>query len=181
MHGKVLDTLMTRLGDRSGFKSDSMEPSREILSRLKFIGYLKRNEKVNTKHVFVQPDGIFTSISRTLYHPESRSSTLSFLQSTITRSFEIMDLYSRATAESDRLLYMNIIADLTKAQVGLENLKYTYNHDIKFCCDVDTLNELIVARLSNIPPTMLEEATTKLDPAERGLRDDSDIDPDVQK
>ena len=165
LHGKVLDTLMTRLGDRSGFKSDNMEPSREILSRLKFIGYLKRNEKVNTKHVFVQPDGILTSLSRTLYNTDSRSSTLSFLQATITRSFEIMDLYSRATTESDRLLYLNIIYDLTRAQGGLENLKYTYQDDVKFCCDVDTLNELIVARLSNISPTMIEEAIKKSEPS----------------
>ena len=42
---------------------------------------------------------------------------------------------------------------------GLLNLKETYSYDIKFCCDIDVLLQMINAKLSeidedNIPPPL---------------------------
>ena len=43
----------------------------------------------------------------------------------------------------------NILTDLEEALKGLENLRITYIEDVKFCCDIDTIIELIKIRLLN--------------------------------
>ena len=50
----------------------------------------------------------------------------------------------------------NLVEDLKNSKKGLMNLKETYNLDIKFCCDIDTLLQMIDAKLSEtnklLPP-----------------------------
>jgi hypothetical protein len=42
---------------------------------------------------------------------------------------------------------MNLIEDLKHSKSGITNLKETYIQDIKFCCDIDTLLQIIEAKL----------------------------------
>ena len=124
-----------------------MDKNQEIISKLKFIGKIKKGEKVNTRHMYVQQEGLGTSISRTFVYRDNRSNVLSFVQDTIARSFELLVTFERSDAEQDKILYDLLIADLQKSTVGLVNLKMTYVDDTKFCCDMDTLLESIHARL----------------------------------
>jgi hypothetical protein len=41
----------------------------------------------------------------------------------------------------------NLISDLRNSKNGLNNLKETYNLDVKFVCDLDTLLQTIDAKL----------------------------------
>jgi hypothetical protein len=41
----------------------------------------------------------------------------------------------------------NLIDDLKKSKSGIVNLKDTYVEDIKFCCDLETLLQMIDAKL----------------------------------
>ena len=45
---------------------------------------------------------------------------------------------------------LNLVNDLKNSKNGIINLKETYNNDIKFTCDLDTLLEIIEAKLSEI-------------------------------
>ena len=125
-----------------------MDKNQEIISRLKFIGKIKKGEKVNTRHMYVQPEGLGTSISRTFVYQDNRGNVLSFVQDTIARAFELLVTFERSDAEQDKILYDLLIADLQKGTVGLVNLKTTYVDDTKFCCDMDTLLESVHARLA---------------------------------
>ena len=43
-----------------------------------------------------------------------------------------------------------MLNDLKQSRIGLVNLKYTYISDTKFCCDMDTLLQLIDSNLSGV-------------------------------
>ena len=108
MYAKLLENVLRNSCEKRTYNPDGLETSREVLSRLKFIGLLKRNEKINTKHVYVQPDCLTTSLSRSLLYPESRASTLQFVHSTVTRTFEILDMNEQEIDEIFNSLHKTI-------------------------------------------------------------------------
>ena len=127
-----------------------METDIVIISRLKFIGKVQKGDKINVKYMFIQPDGIFTRISRSLINHDNRNNTLNFVRNTITRSFDIIASYSLSNKELHRTIRLHIIKDLEQSKIGLLNLKDTYLSDIKFTCDIDTLLQEIDAKLLDV-------------------------------
>jgi hypothetical protein len=125
-----------------------MENTKEIISRIKFIGKIQPGDKINTRYMYIQPKTFFTSISRTLLNYDNRYNTITFLQESIYRCFDLITLLQMNNKESDKLLVDNILKDLEESKTGILNLKQTYEVDIKFCCDIDTMIEYINARLS---------------------------------
>ena len=135
-----------------------MNDNREVISRLKFISKLKKGEKINTRHLYVQADGWSTSFSRTFLYQDNRGNALSLVQETIARSFELLESYERSDTKEDQMHYQQLNKDLRQATIGLVNLKCTYIKDTKFCCDMDTLLEDITARLARfVIPNLLTD------------------------
>ena len=124
-----------------------MDNHPEIIARLKFIGKLQKGDKINTRRMFVQSDGLVTKFVRTFWQQDNRSNGLSFVQETVRRAFELLDTYEKSRYAQDRSLKENIIKDMVDSINGLNNLKSTYCHDVKFGCDVDALLLLITAKL----------------------------------
>lgn len=124
-----------------------MEPNEEILSRLKFIGYIEKGEKINVKFVHRQPNNWITKLSRSLLYPDNRSSSLKFLKEVLNRSFEILE---KKIEKEEEYIARNIYRDLVASKEGLLNLKHTYIEDSKFCCDLDVLIETTMARIEKI-------------------------------
>jgi hypothetical protein len=123
-----------------------MNTDKEVISRLKFIGRIKKNEKINTQHMYVQPCGIITAITRTIFQQDNRSNTMNFIQKTIEDSFVLLEKYRD---EENFILSGHMVDDLLTCKAGLEALKETYVSDLKFCCDVDTLLQVISSRLNS--------------------------------
>lgn len=134
-----------------------MDDTSEIISRLKFISKIQKGEKINTRSTnpTIQQEGLVTTISRTVFI-DSRENTLSFLNSTIKRSFELLSLYARGETLFDRTLTANLHEDLHSCLTGLDNIKTTYSADIMFCCKIDTLIQDIEARLSEFGEIVLK-------------------------
>jgi hypothetical protein len=137
-----------------------MESNKEVISKLKFIGKLQKGEKINIRMLYVQQDGVITQFIRTFLQ-DNRSKTLSFIQDTINKSFDLITYYDKSTRLSERIMSNNLIDDLKRSKNGLVNLKDTYCDDVKFCCDLETLLQLIDAKLieynkydvnSSLPP-----------------------------
>lgn len=133
---------------------------------------MNKGEKINTRHMYVQPDGFSTSFSRTFIHQDNRGNALNFCQETISRSFELMITFERSEKDSDKFLFNNLVKDLRQATKGLTNLKHTYITDTKFCCDMDTLLEDINSKLANYH--LLEERHSPISPA---LSSKSNVEP----
>lgn len=123
-----------------------MNTDKEVISRLKFIGRLKKNEKINTQHMYVQPCGILTALSRTIFQQDNRNNTMNFIQKTVEDSFSLLEKYRE---EGDFILAGHMVDDLLSAKVGLQGLKETYMLDLKFCCDIDTLLQIISSKLNH--------------------------------
>jgi hypothetical protein len=126
------------------------DDNKEVISRLKLIGKLSKGDKLNVKSMIIQPTGIVTSISRTLFYQDNRTNTLNFVRNTINRVFEIIYTYSNTYKESDIFLCKHLVHDLKLAKNGITNLKETYLNDIKFCCDLDIVLENIESHLLDI-------------------------------
>ena len=124
-----------------------MVDRKEILSRLKLIGHVKSSEKLNVKHLFVQPDNWITSIKRTWITHDTRENSLKFISQTLNKSFTLLYLYSRSKKKSEREICRFITEDLKKAKIGICNLKSTYSEDIMFCCTLDTLIQDVDSKL----------------------------------
>lgn len=129
-----------------------MDINKETISRLKFIGKIQIGDKVNLRYMYIQPDGLITQISRSLLQ-DNRTKTLSFLQDTISKTFEILKCYEKTKKNSDKIMCTNLINDLKNSKNGLNNLKETYAIDVKFICDLDTLLQTIDAKLTELDKT----------------------------
>ena len=126
-----------------------MNDEQEVISRLKFIGKIKKGEKIDTYYMSVQPEGLVTSFKRTFWSHDSRNNTLAFIQQVMSRAFDLIIRYERSpTRGQDIMLINNLVQDIKAAAGGITNLKHTYIIDIKFCCDMDTLLETIDDKLS---------------------------------
>lgn len=128
---------------------------KETLSNLKFISRIKPEEKINVKYMYVQQDGFFTKISRTIYF-ETRQSTLNFIENTINSAFEVLnryktsDLSNKHKHEFGLQMHKNMLDDIRLCKNGIKNLKETYVSDRKYCCDLDTILENIDSRLPSL-------------------------------
>jgi hypothetical protein len=128
----------------------NMDPDKEIISRLKFIGKLQKGDKINVKHMYVQPDGLVTKINRTFFSQENKYNTLSFIKETTDKVFKIIATYIGSTKDADKQNCENIILDLRQSKAGMANLKETYNSpdNMKFICDIETMLQEIDVKLA---------------------------------
>jgi hypothetical protein len=123
--------------------------NKETISRLKFIGRIQIGDKINIKDMYLQTDGLLTQVARTIFQ-ENRNKSLIFVQDTINKTFELLKCYDKSKKNADKYMCMNLITDLKNSKNGLINLKETYISDVKFVCDIDTILEIIEAKLSEI-------------------------------
>lgn len=149
----------------------SVENDEEVLARLKFIGHIQKEEKIDVRDVTRHPNNFLNKIYRTIVLAPGRLNALKFIKDVISRSFKIVDyqLCHRLIRESrgenrdenreenvmsgmrtdsgEAITVQNIILDIVKAKQGILNLKYTYSGDTKFGCDIDVLIENISSQL----------------------------------
>ena len=131
-------------------KNKEMELGDDIISKLKFLGRVQKGEKINVKNMFVQPEGLATKISRSFFHLDSRSNTLSFVKNTINQSFNILYSFLNTGTVSQKNMCINIIEDIIKSKEGINNLKLTYSSDIMLCCQLDTIIQEIDAKIQEL-------------------------------
>ena len=155
----------------SDSKKGTMETTHEVITRLKFIGLIKKGEKVSTKSLSVQQTSVFTSFLRTFYQ-ESRETTLDFLTSTINRAFEIIQLCLTSNKQSDKTLCKNLCEDLIKSSSGLINLQTTYVEDRLFWCHIQTLIQAIEVKLNDLRESHPELFVLPIDVETRKTEDD---------
>lgn len=122
----------------------------EIIPRIKFIGKIQKGEKMNVKHMQVQPDSILTKISRSFIHTDTRSNTYTFVNYSIKKGFEILYQHLGSEKQFDRILCINLMNDLRNCKEGLQNIRETYIEDLMFCCKIDALIEETDARINDV-------------------------------
>jgi hypothetical protein len=130
----------------------SMDTMNEVITRLKFIGLIKKGEKINVKSLSVQQTSLLTSFWR-MFNQENRDITLDFITSTVNRSFEIIQLMLLSSKSADMNICKNLCNDLIQSVIGLVNLQITYGHDRFFCCHLQTLIQSIELKIEDLRTT----------------------------
>jgi hypothetical protein len=130
-------------------KKCAFDATHEVITRLKFIGTVEKDEKINVKNMTIQSNTIFTSIHR-MFQQESRDTTLDFLKSTFNRVFEIIKLHLCGETETDKYFASHLINDLQSSINGLKNLQHTYSSDRLFKSYIDMLIQTITCNLLEI-------------------------------
>ena len=128
-----------------------MDKNKNVLSCLKFITNIKVNDKINLKYLSLQEDGFLTQVLR-IINQDNRQKTLVFIDETIHKALELIKCYENSTKISERIMCENLITDLKLSREGIQNLKKTYNTDLKFVCDLNCLIEFIDAKLLELSP-----------------------------
>jgi len=147
IHNTMINTLKFIFSsERNNFV---IEQNRDVIIRLKFIGTFQPNEKVDVRNLRIENNTMITPIKRMLFG-ESRDTTYSFLNSTVERSFEIINAYIRSDKISEKIYCKNILSDMVKAIQGLKNIQKTYRDDKLFYCNIETIIENIESKLSEI-------------------------------
>jgi hypothetical protein len=126
-----------------------MDGVTDIMTKDKFIASVQRDEKINVKQMTVQLNSMWAVLSR-LWHQENRAHTLSFLTTTIQRGFEILQNCMDSQKRSERVVCQHLANDLQACVPALHNLRYTYAHDRIFACSIHTLQEMMVARMTEL-------------------------------
>ena len=140
--------------------SDSLEQMdngiTDTISKLKFIGHIQKGEKINVRHLYVQPDTLINRITRTFFALDNRINTYNFIEGIVNRSFDIITItLSRGSLRGiDKRLISGIVADLKLSISGISNLRETYSNDVMFCCKLDALIESISSRLEDAKETL---------------------------
>ena len=119
--------------------------SKDVISKLKFIGEIKPDHKINVKNIKLQPNTYVTSFVRTFISSDNRTNTVEFLKNITHAIFQIVVLLK---SENKTQEFENVISDMKKSIHGLNNLKNTYKDDVKFCCDIELLIQEIQTVLS---------------------------------
>ena len=122
----------------------------DIIPRIKFIGKIQKGEKINVKHMHIQQDSLINKLIRSFIHTDTRANTFTFINNSIKKGFEIMNLHLESDKLFDKSLCQNLINDLRQCKTGMTNVKDTYIEDLMFCCKMDALIEETDARLNEI-------------------------------
>ena len=125
-----------------------MDECQDTISKLKFISRVSKGDKINSKELLLQSDGIVTKISRSIYNVDNRQNALTFIQNTINSGFNYLINYAKSEKSSEKLLAKNLFNDLLSAKSGITNLRTTYSDDVMFCCTLDTYSQSIDVRLA---------------------------------
>lgn len=142
----MIHTMFSKLLNPSTSNINSAESRRSALTKLKFIGQLKPNEKIDNINVKVEDTSIWTPFKRFVYG-DGRKNTLNFFSSTVERVFEIIDANVHSKKISDKIFCSNIIQDLITSIDGLRSAQKTYEADKFFHCEIAVLIENIQAKV----------------------------------
>lgn len=114
---------------------------RDTLIDLEFISRINIGQKINVRHRFLQNDGLVTSFSRTFWHIDNKDNTLSFCDSTIRKTINIIRLCEADMLQNEKDSHdykktysrvRHIFKLLCKAMNGIKNLQLTYAGNDRF-------------------------------------------------
>ncbi len=109
-----------------------------VSTTIKFIGKIGKNQKIDVKSMYLQPNTFITSIIRMLYKLDNRQNTLELVQNTVDQCLEIIE-----NDDIESIVKTNFLIDLEKSKEGIRNLKFTYAEDTMFCCHLESIIQRI--------------------------------------
>lgn len=97
----------------------------ELLTQLKIIGMIRQHERFSTKGqmIRIESEGKLQPLWRWLFG-EDRENNMHHLQTIIDRAIGMLKV-----KQNDVVATNQLVTEMIKAKIGLDNLKITYEHD----------------------------------------------------
>jgi hypothetical protein len=114
---------------------------RDLIAKVKFLSQINSGDKIDVRYMQRQPKGIFQSFWRSIETLQDRRSTFNFVSETISDSISFIK--NNLKEDSCKSIIDKLVVDLLKCEIGLNNLIQTYEDDLKFKCDIETVIEYI--------------------------------------
>lgn len=129
-----------------------LESCEQIMSDLKFISMINKNDVVNVRRRCLQPKSWWTSFDRTFVHYDNRENCLAFLSATVHNAFLYVENCMLRSIESDitHNVLVHLLHNIIHCVPGLLNLQYSYKTDQNFYSQLDTLIMGVKGRLDGV-------------------------------
>lgn len=130
---------------------------RDVISKLRFISKIEKDEKLvtnNKSNPYVIADTNLNKILRTCgISPGSKEDTLDFIKNTIEKGLELAKICLASNNPFHQNIARLIIESIDHADSGIQNVMYTYSKKPKyrlFVAEVETFRQILDAKLKSI-------------------------------
>lgn len=130
---------------------------RDVISRLRFISKIEKDEKLvtnNKVNPYVISDTNINRILRTCgISPGSKEETLDFIKNTIESGLELAKICLASNNQFHQNIAKLIIESIDQADRGIQNIMYTYSKKPKyrlFVAKVETFRQILDAKIKSI-------------------------------
>lgn len=130
----------------------------DIISRLKFISTVEPGEKIDVSTQTIMPNTYMNQIYNAFMRSEGRMDTLNFVRQSVTDAFDLLGSYTTRDNSYDRRIAHMIVDALVSSRRGILALTDTYKHDRMLTSRIETLVDLLDAKLSELPEDLRPEA-----------------------
>lgn len=119
----------------------------ELMSRLKFISRVGKQEKINLKSFTFEANTLWGSFRR-FFNAENRTGTLDFLRTTVLDSFELLiHTLGDESNHAGKQFAQHLLEDLVASKYGIMNLQNTYADDKFLVSHLQTLLQTIDVKI----------------------------------
>ena len=134
--------------------SQCLSTEEDTLCKLKLLGRIQKNDKINVRTCEILQNGWIASFSRFM-KGETRELTTAFTQSTLDQALQLLEKYRSENRQNDLAI---LLKDIATASNGVRNLQATYSDDHKTYCAFERLLEKLVICLPRDAKVQLEKA-----------------------
>ena len=135
----------------------------QIILNMKIIGNIKKKDKLskNADNILEIESNDYLQCMRRWYFQRSRNDSIKDIKKIIYSCFEITDLTLTNETSADNIskpyfneenscLLQRFLVEMNNVVRGLDNLKETYNADIKIISEIEILKEQLELRIKKI-------------------------------
>ena len=112
----------------------------DIITNLKIIGMIEKNNKLSIKNGHLKLDKIDNlQFLRRWFNRDSRDQTIIFLKNIIKNVSELINRLDNFTESDKNWIVKRIVNELEKVEIGIKNLKVTYVDDSFILVNLDNI------------------------------------------
>lgn len=123
----------------------------DVITKLKFVSKLQKNEKIDLRTFTIVPVDYWTSrFYRALFaRDESRDATREFIRGLIDSALTLARMYLEKESSEHFEMGLLLLTTVEETSPGIENLKSTYEDDRMFVSSMETIVERYRAKITN--------------------------------
>lgn len=137
---------LTNLINSNGYENTKIKNDPDgVISRLKIIGKIEQGYQFDVTTYKMQPDNYWTKFERTVWRPDCRGNTVTFIKNAINDGYMLLAYKLSLNSDTEIVSCQKILNDIFDCKKGIHNLcKHPrYKNDIGFISEMETILDKI--------------------------------------